>query len=231
MNAVYQNDAEATRVFLRSGANVNEQNLAGVSSLHIGAKNNSVKAVKVLIEYKAILDIRDDELWTPLMRACLNKNPKIVELLINNGANIWLTNQFNENALMHAVMSDCIECIYIIKDNYKKNNYNVNKVISEINKSLNIVYKKENKKMEEVLNDLYNDVTSADITEKNKDNNDKKKIVTIFKKDKQIEENRVEKIKENNKNKIKEELNYIIKKIYIFQGQTKKYNSNDLKNN
>jgi ankyrin repeat protein len=142
MNAVYQDDDKATSVFLKSGANVNESNIAGVSPLHISAKNNSINSMKVLIKYNAELNARDNEMWTPLMRACLNNNPESVEILIKNGANIWLKNNFNESALTHAVMSNCIECLRIIKDNTRTNAYEINDVINEINKSLHIVYKK-----------------------------------------------------------------------------------------
>ena len=58
------------------------------------------------------------DLCFEIIEKCLNNNPESVEILIKNGANIWLKNNFNESALTHAVMSNCIECLRIIKDNY-----------------------------------------------------------------------------------------------------------------
>ncbi|MDR1499338.1 MAG: ankyrin repeat domain-containing protein [Rickettsiales bacterium] len=159
MNAVRQNDEEAVKIFLKSGSNVNEQNIAGVSALHIGAKNDSIDAIKILISYKANIDIRDAELWTPLMRACLGKNSEAAELLVENGANVWLKNRFDESALIHSAMSDCVECLKTIKSNHGTKNNNKDAAIAEINKALAIVYRKENKEMEKILIDLHNDLT------------------------------------------------------------------------
>jgi hypothetical protein len=158
MNAVYQNDHKSTGVFLKSGANVNETNLAGVTALHVGAKTNSVDAMKVLVEYKANLNAMDDENWTPLMRACLLGNREAAEFLIKSGANIWLRNKFGETALLHSVMSGKIGCLLVIKNNYKLSRYDTAFVVAEINKSLGLVYKKEDKEMESILDEFYNDV-------------------------------------------------------------------------
>lgn len=223
MNAVYQDDYKATTVFLKSGAEVNEKNIAGVSALHISAKNNSVNSMKVLIEYGANLDIRDTEMWTPLMRACLNRNPKSANILIEHGANIWLKNIFGETALIHSVMSNCVECLQIIKDYVEISDYDTADAINEINNSLKIVYKKENTEMEAILNEIHNKITN------NKPNTEEEKE-KIKEKIKEQEKERRKKEKENKENdnadlRIKKEIEYLINKIYIFQGEVRYINN------
>lgn len=202
MNAVTQDDAKATEVFLKSGSNVNEKNMANVSPLHIAAKNNSVDSMKILLQYGADINARDDEGWTPLMRACLNKNKESVEILVNNKANIWLKNIFGETALLHCTMSDCVECVEILKNNFKNFVYNDNVVIDEINKALVMTYKREDKEMEAVLNSFYDSVANVENNEAIKKT--KKKNV------------------ENDD--IKKEIEYIIRKIYLFQGEVRYLN-------
>ena len=203
MNAVAQDDAKATEVFLKSGSNVNEKNMANVSPLHIAAKNNSINSMKILLQYGADINARDDEGWTPLMRACLNKNKESVEILVNNKANIWLKNIFGETALLHCTMSDCVECVEILKNNFKSFPYNDNVVIDEINKALVMTYKREDKEMEAVLNSFYDSVANVE----NADQNKKEK-------------------KKNNKenDNIKKEIEYIIRKVYLFQGEVRYLN-------
>lgn len=227
MNAVYQDDEKATNVFLKSGADANETNSAGVSPLHMAAKNNSVNAMKVLIKYGANLNARDFEKWTPLMRACLNKNSEVVEILVKNGANMWLKNSFGESAVMHSVMSNCVDCLIIIAANTKNYDYDASDVVNEINKSLNIAYKKENTEMEEILNDFYNDITDG-IGENDNGKSGKKKYnskdKSKVKKTKDIKKNKDAKENKNDV-KIKQEIEYITKKIYIFQGEVRRENS------
>ena len=217
MNAVSQNDAKATEVFLKSGANVNESNMADVSPLHIAAKNNSTDAMKVLLQYNANIDAKDDEGWTPLMRACLNKHKESVEILVNNNANLWLRNNFNETALLHCVMANCVECVEILKNKFNKNNYDKNIVLDEINKALIITYRREDKKMEEVLNLFYDNVANRNTvtTDNSKDEKLNKKSK---KEDKKTKEEKMDE-------EIKKEIEYIIRKIYIFQGEVRYLNS------
>lgn len=227
MNAVYQDDYEATKVFLKSGAEVNEKNIAGVSPLHISAKNDSIKSMEILIEYGANLDIRDTEMWTPLMRACLSKHPRSASILIEHGANVWLKNIFGETALIHSVMSNCVECIRIINDYVEISDYETNDVINEINKSLNIAYKKENTEIEGILNEIYNKVTNKKTTI-----NTEKEKEKIKEKIKGLEKERRKQEKENKENdnanlRIKKEIEYLINKIYIFQGETRYINKNN----
>lgn len=246
MNAVAQDDFKATEVFLKSGANVNESNLAKVTPLHIAAKNNSFRSMSILIDYKANINAVDFEGWTPLMRACLNKNEESVKILINSGANLWKKNVFGETALIHSVMSNCIECLNLIKNNYKNQSYDKDVVIAEINKSLVMTYKKENKDMETILNIFYDDVTDKNLTnkeieeredkQKELENNIKRKQKEAEKQQKKREKELKKRMKELddvdikdyekerliiNDQDVKKEMEYIIKKIYIFQGEVR----------
>jgi hypothetical protein len=244
MNAVYHNDFRSAGIFLKSGADVNEKNMAGVTALHVAAKANSVDAMKVLIEYKANLNATDDEQWTPLMRACLAGNYKAAELLVNSGANIWLKNKFGESALVHSVMSNTIECLVSIKSNYKKSKYDKNTVIAEINKSLNLVYKKEDKEMEKILDEFYEDVTKNEEglgkkesvakgkalkNEKDKkEQKEKEKREKEEKKKREDEEKEKKKREKEEKEKKQDSVKLKNTIIYIFQGKEKKYNKEEL---
>ena len=172
----------------------------------------------------------------------------MIRILVENGASLWKKNIFGETALVHSVMSNCIDCVNIIKDNYKKQTYDKNYIINEINKSLIMTYKKENKDMENILNIFYDDITERNLTEeelKEKEKKEKKMKEDIERKQKEEEKEKRKREKELQKKlkklekegvnikdyekdrliindqDVKKEMEYIIKKIYIFQGEVR----------
>lgn len=152
MKASADNNTKAIDILLRNDYNIDAQNLANVSVLHYAVKNNSKDAVQLLINNKVNLNIQDDEGFTPLMRACLNENFAIVQILIDNGAYLWTKNNFEESALFLALVSDCNQCAqYILEEDYKRNKKLDSIKTTELNKSIKVAIKKENKEMYSLL--------------------------------------------------------------------------------
>jgi ankyrin repeat protein len=174
MRAVAQNDVKAIRIFLDNGSPVDKQNMAGVSALHIAARYNSIEAAKLLLENSAAIDIADFEGFTPLMRACLGRNAEMVELLVKNGALAWKSNIFGENAIMHCCLSDCVKCLGYIRDNLVNNGSDKQDVDRDYFRALEIIKKKENNEMKEVVDDVYNIYTGK---ANNKKNRKREKVV------------------------------------------------------
>ena len=175
MEATKQNDYVAAKVLIKSGAKVNAKNIAGVTALHIASSNNSFETAKVLLDDgDATVNIEDDEGFTPLMRACLNKNDSIVELLLSNGAEIWNENIYKENALMHSTMAECYKCIELLA---KYNNLrdisagSLNYMENKVEEALQIAYKKDDKELEKLLNGFLNNSVGKSDNNKNKKKN------------------------------------------------------------
>ena len=171
MEASKQNDYVAARVLIKSGASVNTKNIAGVTALHIASSNDSVETAKVLLEQgNAYVNVEDDEGFTPLMRACLNNNDNVVEILLLNNAEIWNENIYGENALLHSTMVDCYKCIELLSkynDLQNVSEGSLNYMKNQIDKALVIAYGKNNGQLEEMLNNF--------LSNKNDNKKDKKK--------------------------------------------------------
>ena len=61
--------------------------------IHILAKNGYINLLELLIEkYKANVNIKDKECWTPLIYACNNDHIEMVKLLLQYCANVNIKN-------------------------------------------------------------------------------------------------------------------------------------------
>ncbi len=211
MNSAIANDYKAAEIFIASGANVNQKNIAGVSALHLAARNNSYETAEILLNSGANVNDRDNDGWTPLMRASLAGDSKMMQLLIQYGANIWDQNGYGETALLHTAMADCYECGKIILDNTISNNYLVN---TQIDRSLQMAKKRYNKPFMELLKNRLNGSTNLTLNikqqtnDENYDNNKYKadttdeslvKLVYVFT-GKKISEKDIQQIARNNYN-------------------------------
>lgn len=68
--------------------------------LHYAARFNSYEMVKILIEYGAPIDARDNFDLTPIQCAILNTTPdreRIIQLLVDSGANVDVLEQLGQN--------------------------------------------------------------------------------------------------------------------------------------
>ncbi|MDO5046300.1 ankyrin repeat domain-containing protein [Campylobacter sp.] len=122
---------DSLKFLLKNGANINYSNLLGQTPLFMAVRINDIKAVKFLIENKADVNARTIDLNTKLvyisnlgemmpsyiklcdfehtsrtvlMEAALNGDVEILELLVENGADINAIDDAGFNALDYARM-------------------------------------------------------------------------------------------------------------------------------
>lgn len=84
--AYRQEYKEMVETLMSAGANVNERNGIGQTTLHRAAFNGSKVGVSVLMELGANVNAKDDKYQTPLHFAAEHRNPKIAEMLIASDA-------------------------------------------------------------------------------------------------------------------------------------------------
>ena len=89
LNAVEQGDLTRARIALDRGADVNAVDLWHNSALHLAVRSNGdkVAAVRLLLDRKPKVDVREFYEMTPLMRAVGDRQPEIARLLLDSGAN------------------------------------------------------------------------------------------------------------------------------------------------
>ena len=67
--------------------------------LHIAARNNSLNDALVFLQNGALIDLKGDLGYTPLHYACMFGNIEMVKLLLDNGSDKNIQNEFGENAV------------------------------------------------------------------------------------------------------------------------------------
>ncbi|KAJ3123096.1 hypothetical protein HK098_002219 [Nowakowskiella sp. JEL0407] len=97
--AAVHNSWEVVNMLINAGADVNKLTNSNSSLLHF--VRDPALFLK-LIPLAKSLDVQDEEGYTPLLRA-VSENSKIAEILLENGANVNLSNNDGENALFHSL--------------------------------------------------------------------------------------------------------------------------------
>ncbi|KAM4026530.1 protein phosphatase 1 regulatory subunit 16A [Anomaloglossus baeobatrachus] len=87
------------RQLLESGAEVNSQDPAGTSLLHIAAANGYVTAAELLLENMASLNARDSDGWEPLHAAACWGQVQLVEMFVAHGADLNSKSLLDETPL------------------------------------------------------------------------------------------------------------------------------------
>ena len=107
--AVNNDNYLTAKFLLEKGADVNLQNKAGVSALHIISRCNTANMNKIfnlmLKNTRLNINIKDLEGYTPLMRAIEFENIQIVKTLVKNGADLNVKNNYGHNAMELAQLS------------------------------------------------------------------------------------------------------------------------------
>ena len=177
MNAVMNNDIDGVEFFsTKEQKIINKQNIGGATALHLAARRENSEIVATLLKNKAKTDLRDQEGWTPLMRAAANCRTKNVELLINAGANIFFNNYNNESALLYATSSRCLKLVTKFKEmSLLKYSFLKLKIFKiNIQKSIYIASRDKNSKIKDELNQILLHLDSLYEVKKNKTSEGKK---------------------------------------------------------
>lgn len=92
--------------------------------LHIAARNNSLNDALVFLQNGALIDFKGDLGYTPLHYACMFGNIEMVKVLLDNGSDKNIQNEFGENAVRIATNSSSENKEKIVKllNNFKSVN-------------------------------------------------------------------------------------------------------------
>jgi ankyrin repeat protein len=86
---IYIWDGGAVRLLLEKGAKVDgRDDASGVTALMTSATYDNLEAAKVLVEYKANVNLKNSRGETPLQMACRTGDLTFVKLLIDHGADV-----------------------------------------------------------------------------------------------------------------------------------------------
>lgn len=115
--AVRQNDVDAVKTLIESGADVNEMvdSSNEATALMIAARYGYVEIMKVLIESGADVNAQSGGGYTALMRAARNGQTPAVKLLIENNADIHLKNNGGVSAVWHATHYNHLDIVELFK--------------------------------------------------------------------------------------------------------------------
>lgn len=160
MSAVVDEDISGVTFFAKSkDPFVNYKNIGGASALHLAARVGNLDIVKILIANEAKLNQRDNEDWTPLMRATTASNADIILFLLQNGANASLQNSSSKSVIVLASQSSCSKCLDILLNNYDfKNNIKERRLKSQLDYAFEIARKKENNEIQAIITKYYDEV-------------------------------------------------------------------------
>lgn len=111
MIAAQNKDEALAQILLEAGANVNIRNKYGETAIMLASYNGLLKMVRQL--YVRGAKINHDG-WNPLIYAATNGHTQIIELLLNNGADIDATSDNGTTALMMAVRGNHLEAVSLL---------------------------------------------------------------------------------------------------------------------
>ncbi|XP_032241225.2 protein phosphatase 1 regulatory subunit 12A isoform X4 [Nematostella vectensis] len=96
LSAVSSGDVDEVKKLLAKGADINYQNVDGLTALHQACIDENFDLVKVLVDKGASMDVRDNEGWTSLHAAASCGSVEIAKYLIENGADVAAVNNEGE---------------------------------------------------------------------------------------------------------------------------------------
>jgi Zn-dependent protease with chaperone function len=102
MEASIEGHTSQVEALLISGADPNELNEYGESSLLLAVIYEEPEVIQLLIQYGADPNLQDHYGWTPLMSAVMNGNLEIGKLLLDAGADPLLTDEDGMSSIDYA---------------------------------------------------------------------------------------------------------------------------------
>ncbi len=107
LSAVRNGDVKATRYLLQHGANPEKKHgFYKTRPVHAAAEINNTEQLKLLLNQKVNLEVRDNAGSTPLLLALRNGHSANVDLLLAHGADIEVIDNEGEGVLHYAAQSD-----------------------------------------------------------------------------------------------------------------------------
>ncbi|KAJ3055438.1 hypothetical protein HK097_010471 [Rhizophlyctis rosea] len=105
MIAASKGEVEVVEQAAKGGADLEVRGLNGTNALLEAVKAKSLGAVKVLVEKKANVNVRDDSENWAIHYAVANDDPKVVKLLLESGAQPNVVDKYGSTPLHHAIQA------------------------------------------------------------------------------------------------------------------------------
>ena len=117
-------DITITELLIEKGADIEARNVDGINALVYAVSLNDEEMVKFLLEKGAdantVCEIENEHICmppTPLMNAVYNGNTNIINMLLENGADINYTTDFGTTPLMMAAGFNHFEAVKVLLEN------------------------------------------------------------------------------------------------------------------
>lgn len=119
-------NVEAVHMLLSKGADYNVQNIKGFSALHVAIQSGRLECIKLLLSRRYIrVNLQNDLGETPLLLACRVNDTVAVELLLERGADQYITNLVGKNAIQEAGLLKHHDCLQLLlKPSFMSNSSN-----------------------------------------------------------------------------------------------------------
>jgi hypothetical protein len=128
VRAAYNENIAEVKRLLEEGTDVNqtERRYIGRTALHMAAAKGNYDMVKLLLEHGATVDARDEGNNTPLLVAMLESQAEVAELLIDNGADIKIVQDYKGGSYGNAIKEIVVEggLFYNPNENQQQNTIN-----------------------------------------------------------------------------------------------------------
>jgi hypothetical protein len=115
-SAAENGDIEKVRSLLKSGANVNDDNVIGETSLNVAVEKGSIEIVELLLDKGVNVNRRGFFEYTALHRAAQNRRSDIVRILLDAGADVNSKDHWGGTALQWAAFYGPIESVKLLLD-------------------------------------------------------------------------------------------------------------------
>ena len=97
------------------GADITKSDNDGKNALHYAAEAGDSECVKYLLDY-IDKDSKSNNGWSAMQLACMNNNKRVVELLVESGASVNITNKYGRTPLHTAAENGYPSiCAYLIE--------------------------------------------------------------------------------------------------------------------
>jgi hypothetical protein len=114
MRAAYRGDLPMVKLLVSAGADTDAVDLGGATALHLASRQGCKDVVEYLVKSgRATVNNKDDNGWTPLMRAVKN-SPDIVKILLDGGADPTIKNRWGQSAVNLAISEESLSSASIL---------------------------------------------------------------------------------------------------------------------